>query len=62
LYRSVLALRLAVSPVEANGWPRKAKGFAYDQTIRILKSAVQNAKLGREKDLVALKRLAVKAY
>jgi hypothetical protein len=29
----------------------------YDQTIRVLKSAVQKAKLGREEELAALKRL-----
>ena len=29
----------------------------YDQTIRVLKSAVQNARLGREEELAALKRL-----
>ena len=29
----------------------------YDQTIRVLKSAVQNAKLGREEELSALRRL-----
>jgi hypothetical protein len=29
----------------------------YDQTIRVLKSAVQNAKLGRDEELVAIKRL-----
>jgi hypothetical protein len=29
----------------------------YDQTIQVLKSAVQNAKLGREEELAALKRL-----
>jgi hypothetical protein len=29
----------------------------YDQTINVLKSAVQNAKLGREEELAALKRL-----
>jgi hypothetical protein len=29
----------------------------YDQTIAVLKSAVQNAKLGREEELGALKRL-----
>ena len=29
----------------------------YDETIRVLKSAVQNAKLGREEQLQALKRL-----
>ena len=30
---------------------------AYDQTIHVLKSAVRNAKLGREEELAALKRL-----
>jgi len=29
----------------------------YDQTIQVLKSAVQNAKLGREEEMAALKRL-----
>jgi hypothetical protein len=29
----------------------------YDETIRVLKSAVQNAKLGREEELGALQRL-----
>jgi hypothetical protein len=29
----------------------------YDETIRVLKSAVQNAKLGREEEMGALKRL-----
>jgi hypothetical protein len=29
----------------------------YDETIRLLKSAVQHAKLGREEELTALKRL-----
>jgi len=29
----------------------------YDQTIRVLKSAVQNAKLGRDEELFTLKRL-----
>jgi hypothetical protein len=29
----------------------------YDETIRVLKSAVANAKLGREEELGALKRL-----
>ena len=29
----------------------------YDQTIQVLKSAVQNAKLGRQEELAALKRL-----
>jgi uncharacterized protein len=29
----------------------------YDRTIRVLKSAVQNARLGRDEELAALKRL-----
>ena len=29
----------------------------YDETIRVLKSAVQNAKLGRDEEMQALKRL-----
>jgi uncharacterized protein len=29
----------------------------YDETIRVLKSAVQNARLGREEELAALRRL-----
>jgi uncharacterized protein len=29
----------------------------YDETIRVLKSAVQQAKLGREEELGAIKRL-----
>ena len=31
--------------------------LVYDETIRVLKSAVQSAKLGREEELAALKRL-----
>lgn len=33
----------------------------YDETIRVLKSAVQSAKLGREEELAALKRLDVQS-
>ena len=33
----------------------------YDETIRVLKSAVQNAKLGREEELGALQRLDAQA-
>jgi hypothetical protein len=33
----------------------------YDQTIKVLKSAVRNAKLGREEELAALKRLSAGA-
>jgi hypothetical protein len=34
----------------------------YDETIRVLKSAVQKAKLGREEELGALKRLDEQAH
>jgi hypothetical protein len=33
----------------------------YDETIRVLKSAVQNAKLGRDEEMGALKRLGDQA-
>jgi uncharacterized protein len=33
----------------------------YDQTIQVLKTAIQNAKLGREEELAALKRLDAQA-
>lgn len=33
----------------------------YDETLRVMKSAVQNAKLGREEELDAIKRLDVQA-
>jgi hypothetical protein len=33
----------------------------YDETIRVLKSAIQNAKLGRDDELAALQRLDAQA-
>jgi uncharacterized protein len=33
----------------------------YDETIRVLKTAVRNAKLGRDEELAALKRLDAQA-
>src|SRR4029450_3729714 len=33
----------------------------YDETIRVLKTAVQNAKLGRDEELAALRRLDAQA-
>jgi hypothetical protein len=33
----------------------------YDETIRVMKSAVQKAKLGRQEELTALKRLDIEA-
>jgi hypothetical protein len=35
--------------------------MVYDETIRVLKSAVQQAKLGREEEMQALKRLDAQA-
>ena len=35
----------------------RCRSQVYDQTIRVLKSAVHKAKLGREEELAALRRL-----
>jgi hypothetical protein len=35
--------------------------WVYDETIRVLKTAVQNAKLGRDEELAALRRLDAQA-
>ena len=40
-----------------DGYPFPVPLRVYDETIRVLKSAVQKAKLGREEELAALKRL-----
>ena len=40
-----------------DGHPFPVPTNAYDETIRVLKSAVRNAKLGREEELAAIKRL-----
>jgi hypothetical protein len=40
-----------------DGHPFPVPTRAYDETIRVLKSAVHNAKLGREEELAAIKRL-----
>jgi hypothetical protein len=40
-----------------DGHPFPVPLNVYDETIRVLKSAVQHAKLGREEELAALKRL-----
>jgi hypothetical protein len=40
-----------------DGHPFPVPLRVYDETVRILKSAVQHAKLGREEELAALKRL-----
>src|SRR4029077_9954100 len=46
---------LAHSGKDRHPYPVPIK--VYDETIRVLKSAVQNAKLGREEELSAIKRL-----
>jgi len=52
---------LFTAGVSRSGWvtvhPFPVPLRVYDQTIRVLKSAVQKAKLGREEELQALKRL-----
>lgn len=40
-----------------DGHPFPVPIRVYDETIRVLKSAVQKAKLGRDEELAALKRL-----
>jgi uncharacterized protein len=42
---------------ERTGHPFPVPLHVYDETIRVLKSAVQSAKLGREEELGALERL-----
>ena len=44
-----------------DGHPFPVPTRAYDETIRVLKSAVQKAKLGREEELAAIRRLDAQA-
>jgi hypothetical protein len=44
-----------------DGHPFPVPTRAYDETIRVLKSAVHNAKLGREEELAAIRRLDTQA-
>ena len=44
-----------------DGHPFPVPTRAYDETIRVLKSAVHNAKLGREEELAAIRRLDAQA-
>ena len=44
-----------------DGHPFPVPTKAYDETIRVLKSAVQNARLGREDELAAIRRLDAQA-
>jgi hypothetical protein len=49
--------RLSLAHGGKDGHPFSAPLRVYDETNRVLKSAVQNAKLGRDKELAAIKRL-----
>ena len=52
-------LRGSRSPmvVVKTGTPMRYLSSVYDETVGVLKSAVQKAKLGQEEELAALKRL-----
>jgi uncharacterized protein len=56
-YRFTDPARFSFAHGGKDGHPFPVPLRVYDQTIRVLKSAVQNAKLGREEELAALKRL-----
>jgi hypothetical protein len=47
--------RPSTTLADSNGYPVPIK--VYDETIRVLKAAVRNAKLGRDEEMQALKRL-----
>src|SRR5437868_1081243 len=56
-YRFTDPARFSVAHGGKDGHPFPVPLRVYDQTIRVLKSAVQKAKLGRAEELSALKRL-----
>jgi uncharacterized protein len=56
-YRFTDPARFSLAHVGKDRHPFPVPLRVYDETIRILKSAVQGAKLGREEELSALKRL-----
>jgi uncharacterized protein len=56
-YRFTDPARFSFAHGGKDGHPFPVPLQVYDQTIQVLKSAVQNAKLGREEELAALKRL-----
>ena len=56
-YRFTDRARFSLAHGGADGHPYPVPLKVYDETIRVLKSAVQNAKLGRDEELGALKRL-----
>jgi uncharacterized protein len=56
-YRFADPARFSLAHGGKDGHPFPVPLRVYDQTIRVLKSAVQNAKLGRDEELAAIKRL-----
>ncbi|MFL6935899.1 MAG: DUF763 domain-containing protein [Xanthobacteraceae bacterium] len=56
-YRFADPARFSFAHGGKDGHPFPVPLRVYDETIRVLKSAVRNAKLGREEELFALKRL-----
>lgn len=56
-YRFTDPARFSFAHGGKDGHPFPVPLRVYDETIRVLKSAVQKAKLGREEELAALKRL-----
>jgi hypothetical protein len=56
-YRFTDPARFSLAHGGKDGHPFPVPLRVYDETIRVLKSAVQNAKLGRDEELAAIKRL-----
>jgi uncharacterized protein len=60
-YRFSDPARFSLAHGGKDGHPFPVPLTVYDQTIRVLKSAVQSAKLGRDEELAALQRLDAQA-
>ena len=56
-YRFADPARFSLAHGGKDGHPYPVPLKVYDETIRVLKSAVQNAKLGRDEEMEALRRL-----
>jgi hypothetical protein len=56
-YRFTDPARFSLAHGGKDGHPFPVPLRVYDETIRVLKSAVQNARLGRDEELAAIKRL-----
>ena len=56
-YRFIDPARFSMAHGGKDGHPFPVPLRVYDETIRVLKSAVQKAKLGRDEELAAIKRL-----